>query len=117
VAGSAPPLPPLDITRAPGGGEIGPVQSGWRLAIREFAGIRLAIVGLGILVFFVLFCYVGPLFYHANLLTANLNVAASPPGAGHPFGTDNEGIDVLGELMKGGQAALEICAFSDMAAP
>jgi ABC-type dipeptide/oligopeptide/nickel transport system permease subunit len=101
-------LPPLDITRAPEGGEIGPVQSGWRLAIREFAGNRLAIIGVAVLGFFVLFSFAGPLVYHANLVTANLNLSNSPPGAGHPLGTDNEGIDVLGELMKGGQASLEI---------
>ncbi len=80
MAGPAPSLPPLDITRAPEGGEIGPIQSGWRLAIREFASNRLAIAGVGVLAFFVLFCYLGPLFYHANLLTANLNVADSSPG-------------------------------------
>ena len=101
-------LPPLDITRAPEGGEIGPVQSGWRLALREFARNRLAVIGVAVLAFFVLLCFAGPLFYHANLVTANLNIANSPPGAGHPLGTDDEGIDVLGEIMKGGQASLEI---------
>jgi ABC-type dipeptide/oligopeptide/nickel transport system permease subunit len=108
MAGLAPPLPPLDVTRAPEGGEIGPVQSGWRLALREFARNRLAVIGVGLLLFFVLFCFCGPLVYHANLLSANLNIANSPPGAGHPLGTDDEGIDVLGEIMKGGQASLEI---------
>ena len=44
-------LPPLDVTRAPEGGEIGPVQSGWRLAFREFSQNRLAVTGLGILAF------------------------------------------------------------------
>jgi peptide/nickel transport system permease protein len=101
-------LPPLDASRAPEGGEIGPIQTGWRLALREFSRNRLAVIGLGALAFFVLFCFVGPLVYHANLLTVNLNAANSPPGAGHPLGTDNEGIDVLGELMRGGQASLEI---------
>jgi ABC-type dipeptide/oligopeptide/nickel transport system permease subunit len=101
-------LPPLDITRAPEGGEIGPVQSGWRLALREFSRNRLALIGLAALAFFILFSFCGPLVYHANVLTANLTAANSPPGAGHPLGTDNEGIDVLGELMKGGQASLEI---------
>ena len=33
--------------RAPEGGEVGPVQSGWRLALREFAENRLAVVGAG----------------------------------------------------------------------
>ena len=109
MAGTAPSsLPPLDITRAPEGGEIGPVQSGWRLAVREFASNRLAIVGVVTLAFFVLLCFVGPLFYHADVLTTDLNAANLPPGAGHPLGTDSEGIDVLGQIMKGGQASLEI---------
>ena len=101
-------LPPLDITRAPEGGEVGPVQTGFRLALREFMRNRLAVVGLGILVFFVLFCFAGPLVYHANLANTDLVNTNLPPGPGHPLGTDNLGFDNLGELMKGGQSALEI---------
>ena len=108
MASTVPSLPPLDIKRAPEGGEIGPIQTGWRLAFREFSRNRLAIIGLGILAFFVLFSFAGPLVYHANVLSTNLTQANSPPGVGHPLGTDNEGIDVLGELMRGGQASLEI---------
>jgi ABC-type dipeptide/oligopeptide/nickel transport system permease subunit len=108
LASTVPSLPPLDIKRAPEGGEIGPIQTGWRLALREFSRNRLALIGLGILVFFVLFSFVGPFFYHANVLSTNLSAANSAPGAGHPLGTDNEGIDVLGELMRGGQASLEV---------
>jgi ABC-type dipeptide/oligopeptide/nickel transport system permease subunit len=104
----ASPLPPLDVTRAPAGGEAGPVRSGWRLALREFARNRLAVAGLGVLVFFVLFCFGGPSVYHANVLSTNLAATNLPPGAGHPLGTDNLGFDELAELMKGGQAALEI---------
>jgi ABC-type dipeptide/oligopeptide/nickel transport system permease subunit len=108
VSGTAPSLPPLDITRAPAGGEIGPVQSGWRLGLREFARNRLAVIGCAILLFFVLFSFAGPLFYHPNLLNTDLILANSPPSPAHLLGTDNQGIDVLGELMKGGQASLEI---------
>ena len=108
MASTVPSLPPLDIKRAPEGGEIGPIQTGWRLALREFSRNRLAVIGLGILAFFVLFSFVGPFFYHADVLSTNLTAANSPPGAGHPLGTDNEGIDVLGELMRGGQASLEV---------
>jgi ABC-type dipeptide/oligopeptide/nickel transport system permease subunit len=104
----APELPSLDVTRAPEGGEVGAMQSGWKLAFREFAKNRLAVIGVGTLVFFILFCFVGPLVYHANLLNTNLTAVNLPPGPGHPMGTDNLGIDVLGELMKGGQASLEI---------
>ena len=105
-------LPPLDITRAPEGGEVGAVQSGWRLALREFVRNRLAVTGVGILLFFVVFCFLGPYFYHTNLLTVSLINAHDPPGAGHPLGADVNGFDVLGELMKGGQAALEIGFFA-----
>jgi peptide/nickel transport system permease protein len=100
------------VTRAPEGGEVGVIQSGWRLALREFANNRLAVTGIAILFFFVIFCFLGPLVYHANLIQVNLIDAKDPPGTGHPFGTDINGFDVLGQLMKGGQAALEIGFFS-----
>jgi ABC-type dipeptide/oligopeptide/nickel transport system permease subunit len=105
-------LPPLDVTRAPEGGEIGPIQSGWRLALREFMNNRLAVTGVAILLFFVVFCFLGPYLYHANLLQTDLINSHDPPGAGHPLGTDTQGFDVLGELMKGGQAALEVGFFA-----
>jgi ABC-type dipeptide/oligopeptide/nickel transport system permease subunit len=108
VAQMVPPLPPLDATRAPEGGAIGPVQSGWQLGLREFVRNWLAVVGLAVLVAFVAFCFAGPLFYHVNLFNTSLASTNLPPGAGHPLGTDNLGLDELGELMKGGQAALEI---------
>jgi peptide/nickel transport system permease protein len=107
VTNIAPELPPVGLQRKPEGGEIGPVQSGWRLAAREFAQNKLAVVALGALIFIVLFCYLGPLFYHGSL-ASDLSSTNLPPSAGHPVGTDNQGFDVLEELMVGGQAALEI---------
>jgi ABC-type dipeptide/oligopeptide/nickel transport system permease subunit len=112
VASVAPSLPPLDVTRAPEGGQVGPVQSGWRLAVREFTRNRLALVGLGILVFFVVFCFLGPTFYHGNVINSNLVATNLPPSAGYPLGTTNQGFDELGLLMKGGQAALEVGFFA-----
>jgi peptide/nickel transport system permease protein len=111
----APSLPPLDINRgptAPEGGEIGPVQSGFKLAMREFAQNRLALIGLGILTFFVLFCFVGPLLYHGDTINTSLENTLLPPGPGHPLGTDNVGLDVLGQLMRGGQASIEVGFFA-----
>jgi ABC-type dipeptide/oligopeptide/nickel transport system permease subunit len=112
VSNIAPALPPLDITRAPEGGAVGPVQSGWRLAVREFAHNRLAVIGLAILVFFVLFCFAGPLFYHGNVLNSDLSSSNLSPGGGHPLGTTDQGFDELGLLMTGGQAALEVGFFA-----
>jgi peptide/nickel transport system permease protein len=105
-------LPPLDVQRAPEGGEIGAVQSGWRLALREFASNRLAVAGFGILIFFVLFCFVGPLIYHTDQINTNDLLANMPPSGQHLLGTDGQGFDELGRMMKGGQASLEIGFFA-----
>ena len=100
--------PPIEVRRAPEGGDVGPVQSGWRLALREFTRNKLAVIGVAVLLFFVVFCFLGPLVYHGNISSSDLTSVLEPPGAGHPMGTDNQGFDVLGELMKGGRASLEI---------
>jgi ABC-type dipeptide/oligopeptide/nickel transport system permease subunit len=92
------------------------VQSGWRLGLREFASNKLAVIGLGILVFFVLFCWAGPLVYHTNQLLIFPTNSFIAPGAGHPLGTDNQGFDELGRLMLGGQTALEIGIFTALLA-
>jgi ABC-type dipeptide/oligopeptide/nickel transport system permease subunit len=94
--------------RVPEGGEVGPQSSGWRLALREFMSNKLAVAGVAILVFFVVFCFAGPLLYHGDYLTTSLSSVNEGPGAGHPLGTDTQGLDVLAELMIGGQASLEI---------
>jgi ABC-type dipeptide/oligopeptide/nickel transport system permease subunit len=108
VANIAPSLSPLDIERAPEGGEVGAVQSGWRLAFREFSRNKLAVLGIGILLFFVVFCFIGPLFYHGNTVNSDLVHTDLGPQAGFPLGTDDQGFDELALLMKGGQAALEV---------
>jgi peptide/nickel transport system permease protein len=101
------------------GGEIQGIASGWRLAAREFADNRIALLGLAILVFFVLLCFAGPLFYHTNqTLTQPLNANLAPgevsPLGGHAgiFGTDEHGFDELGRIMAGGQTALEVGFFA-----
>ncbi|HEU5353492.1 MAG TPA: ABC transporter permease [Actinocrinis sp.] len=108
----APVLPPLDISRAPEGGDVGPVRSGWRLALREFAQNKLAVIGLAIIVFFVLFCFAGPHLYHGNIINTSLLDTNLPPSGAHPLGTTDEGFDELALLMVGGQAALEIGFFA-----
>ena len=41
------------------GGEVPAIASGWRLALREFSDNKVAVLGVAILVFFVLFCSSG----------------------------------------------------------
>ena len=107
---------PLDSLGTPEGGAIGPVRSGWRLALREFFSNRLAVAGLLILAFFVLFSFVGPVFYHGDYLTSNLLNTNLPPGKGAPLGTSTQGYDELALVMKGGQASLEIGFFAALIA-
>jgi ABC-type dipeptide/oligopeptide/nickel transport system permease subunit len=105
-------LSPLDVQRAPEAGEVGAVQSGWKLAWREFSSNRLAVVGVALLLFFILFSWVGPVFYHTDQLQGNLANANLGPSGAHLLGTDAQGFDELGRMMKGGQDALIIGLFA-----
>ena len=79
-----------------------------RLVWSVFRQNRLAVIGLGMILFMVLFCFVGPLIYHTNQVQINMSAVTQPPSARHPLGTDNVGYDVLGRLMLGGQSSLEV---------
>jgi ABC-type dipeptide/oligopeptide/nickel transport system permease subunit len=92
----------------PEGGEVQVVARGWQLALREFLSNRLAIVGVVILVFFVLFCFLGPVVHHTNQTSSSPLGTDLAPGGSHPLGTDDNGFDELGRIMVGGQTALEI---------
>jgi len=100
----------------PEGGRVQGPRAGWKLAILSFIENKLAVVGAGIILFFVLFSFVGPLFYHTDQTNANVLNAYLPPGGGYPLGTDANGFDELGRIMKGGQAAIEIAFFASLIA-
>lgn len=92
----------------PAGGEIaGPARSR-NLILDDFLHNKRAIGGCAVVLFLILFCFVGPLIYRTNQTITNLNLENLPPGGGHPLGTDEYGIDVLGRLMVGGQSSLEL---------
>ena len=88
----------------------------WRLALRSFMENRLAVVGVGLIVAFVVFSFVGPVFYRTDQSDTDIANTFLPPGNGHPLGTDSYGFDVLGRMMKGGQASLEIALLSALIA-
>lgn len=69
---------------------------------------KLAVAGGVIIIAIVLFCFLGPIFYHTNQVSSDLSISNMAPGHGHPLGTDNVGYDELGRLMVGGQTSLEI---------
>jgi peptide/nickel transport system permease protein len=73
-----------------------------------FVENRPAVGGVVVVVFAVLFCFVGPLIYHTNQVATNLPAALQAPSASHLLGTDSSGYDELGRLMLGGQSTIEV---------
>jgi peptide/nickel transport system permease protein len=90
------------------GGEVVSRTGGRNLGLDDFLHSKRAMGGLAVVLLLVLFCFVGPLIYRTNTVAVNLNNANLPPGGGHPLGTDEYGIDILGRLMVGGQSSLEL---------
>jgi len=89
--------------------EAGPASRGLlRRGWEVFAENKLALASLAMLVFIVLFCFVGPIFYHTDQVHTNLTNTLCPPSGSHPLGCDNLGYDQLGRLMVGGQTSLEV---------
>jgi peptide/nickel transport system permease protein len=106
--------PPLS-TAGPEGGDVATSGGGLRQIARVFIENKLAVIGLAIIIFMVLFCFVGPLLYHTNQVNAQEALSSTSqssfcppcaPGKGHPLGTDPSGFDILGRLMFGGKNSL-----------
>ncbi len=85
----------------------GMLRRGWEV----FAENKLALVSLGVIVFIILFCFIGPLIYKTNQVSTNLSQILCHPSAAHLLGCDPLGYDELGRIMVGGQTSLEVgCA-------
>jgi ABC-type dipeptide/oligopeptide/nickel transport system permease subunit len=113
--GSLPPEPvPADVTAgglvtvAPSPDEAavaagmlpaGKPRSTFRRGLEVFLENKLAVTGVCIFAFMLLFCFIGPLVYHTNQLTVDFAHEELPPSGAHPLGTDASGFDVLGRLM------------------
>src|ERR1700757_1366946 len=92
----------------PEGGEVTTRTGGRNLDLDDFLHSKRAMGGCAVVLLLILFCFVGPLIYGTNQTAVNLNLENLPPGGGHPLGTDEYGIDILGRLMVGGQSSLEL---------
>ncbi|AJE44374.1 peptide ABC transporter permease [Streptomyces nodosus] len=66
----------------------------------------MAVVGLGVVAFFFLFCFVGPLVYSTDQTHTLLQQVNLAPSGAHWLGTDAVGHDELGRLMYGGKVSL-----------
>ncbi len=100
-----------DIQRelpTPEGGEVVATGSAWKQFYHTFTEHKLAVFGAITLILVVLFSFVGPHLYHTDQVHTNLSKVNLGPGPGGPLGADNNGYDILGRLMYGGQVSLEV---------
>lgn len=106
-----------DTSRHPGklpspqggdGGEPATVYlSQGQLVLRRFLRHRAAMTSLAILVLFVLFAYLGPVFFGYTDEQRTPQSYASPSPQ-HIFGTDQLGLDVLTLVMRGARYSIQI---------
>jgi peptide/nickel transport system permease protein len=101
-------LPGGDAPAAAGMLPAGQPRSTFRRGLEVFGENKLAVTGVGIFAFMLLFCFAGPLVYHGNTTVVDFAHETLPPGAGRPLGTDSNGNDVLARLMTSGQISMAV---------
>lgn len=84
-------------------------------SLRRLAGHKSGLLGAGLVIAVVLPSLLAPLI-EADPYTVYPMQRLLPPSAEHLLGTDNQGRDVLGQVVWGGQAALLIAAISSLLA-
>ena len=82
--------------------------SPWREAWRRFKRHRLAFWSLWLLGLMVLAVLLGPLVYKVGINDVDFKARLAGPGAGHAFGTDDLGRDILARMLYGGRISLAV---------
>jgi len=80
----------------------------WRDAWRRLRRNRMAVAGLVVFAILSLACLFGPWLSPYSYAATNLGYGARPPSAGHWFGTDALGRDVLTRALYGGRVSLAV---------
>jgi peptide/nickel transport system permease protein len=79
-----------------------------QLVLRRFLRHRLAVGSLVVFLLVCAFAFLGPLVWKYGVEIVPGAPSSAPPSAAHPFGTDQPGHDVLGQVMRGTQQSLKI---------
>jgi peptide/nickel transport system permease protein len=78
----------------------------WQRAIRVLAGRKMALFGLGVVLFFIAVAILAPLISPYDPLATSWSAVRKAPSLLHPFGTDEIGRDVLARVIWGARASL-----------
>jgi peptide/nickel transport system permease protein len=97
-------------TLGPGGDasilDLETAEAPWQLALRRLSERRMAIAGLGVVLFFVALAILAPLIAPYDPLATSWSAVRKPPSLLHLFGTDEIGRDVLSRVIWGSRASL-----------
>jgi peptide/nickel transport system permease protein len=84
----------------------------WREGWRRFRKNKMALVGLGIVIFFILLAIFAPLLAPYDFKEPNLAERLQPPSSKHLFGTDDFGRDIFSRVIYGARISLWVGFFS-----
>jgi peptide/nickel transport system permease protein len=84
----------------------------WKEGWRRFRKNKIALVGLGIVVFFILLAIFAPLLAPYDFKEQNLAERLQPPSSEHFFGTDDFGRDIFSRVIYGARISLWVGFFS-----
>lgn len=77
-------------------------------SMRRLLHNKLAMAGLGVVVFMVMLCFIGPLFSPYTDNKINMALMNKPPSLKHWLGTDALGRDILTRVMQAGRISLTV---------
>lgn len=98
-------------TKQPKERKAGPWHDGWR----SFKKNKIALIGAGLVLFFVIIALIGPLLAPAGMNDQQLANKLLPPSANNWFGTDDLGRDVFSRVIYGARISLMVGFFSVIA--
>jgi peptide/nickel transport system permease protein len=84
----------------------------WKEGWRRFRKNKIALIGLGIVVFFILLAIFAPLLAPYDFKDPNLAERLQPPSSKHLFGTDDFGRDIFSRVLYGARISLWVGFFS-----
>ncbi|MFC0273810.1 nickel transporter permease [Metabacillus herbersteinensis] len=88
------------------------ITSPWKEAWQSFCKNRLALVGLGIVIFFIFIAIITPLIAPYGFKEQELSKRLLAPSSEHWFGTDDFGRDIFSRVLYGARISLWVGFFS-----
>lgn len=84
----------------------------WKEGWRSFKKNKMALIGMGIVIFFILLAVFAPLLAPHGINDQNLSLRLQAPSKDHLFGTDDFGRDILSRVIYGARISLWVGFFS-----